>query len=598
MWQYDKRRRGTQKALCVVLAAAMLLSGCSDSAKESDADLGAGFRDLPSAVANQVAVGTAGVSSAHPLASKAGQHMLQRGGNAADAAVATGFALAVVENSMNGLGGRAQIILRTPEGEIHGIDAQTQLGSRYKGPLLTIKWSGIETVGVPGMVAGLLHLHETHGSLPLAEVMAPAISFAKDGFALLPGEASRHRRIEKKIRADETLAKVYLNDEGSLHSPGDIFRQEDLAKTLEKIASGGAESFYRGEIADTMYRDLHERGSGIELADIHNYRARSANLVSTTYRGYEVVSLAGPANGTAVIASLNVLSHMDLSQLSETSWAAVVNQTLALTMQATVFDDSQDKNYLDTIGSERAQAIFEELDLTAISRNRDKPKSISEQGLATTSSQYDWSGASHGKLSHHTTHHVSADTGGMLVSITQTLGPNMGAKVMTPGLGFMYAQTGGMPRWLSEAKAGDRPRTNIAPTLVLRDGQPILALGAAGGPLIPPAIVQVISRVIDRGQSVADAVAAPRVTPRMNLLFFRFETDEAQIEATPLNGWSPEEQAELEAMGIKVKTLERYSLFGRVHALSFDKQTGLWTGVADPDWEGSAAMVEQNTSEE
>ena len=164
----------------IALPLVVLLSACGGS------DLGAGFDEQPIAPEKQVARGIAGVSSAHPLASQAGHKMLQSGGNAVDAAVATGFALAVVENSMSGLGGRAQILLRTGEGELHGIDAQTQLGSSYRPPWFLPKFNGVEVVGVPGMVAGLVELHEKYGKLSLEEVLSPAPPRFKAPLCRLP----------------------------------------------------------------------------------------------------------------------------------------------------------------------------------------------------------------------------------------------------------------------------------------------------------------------------------------------------------------------------------------------------------------------------
>jgi gamma-glutamyltranspeptidase/glutathione hydrolase len=165
--------------------------------------------------------------------------------------------------------------------------------------------------------------------------------------------------------------------------------------------------------------------------------------------------------------------------------------------------------------------------------------------------------------------------------------------VMTPGLGFLHAQTGGMPGWLVDDAPGERPRTSIAPTVVLKDGEPVMALGAAGGLMIPPAIVQVISRVIDQGYTLAEAVAAPRIAPKLSLLTASFLMDEATLEMTPINGWSASDAAAFEAAGIEVHSKEMYSLLARVHAIMRDPKTGRWTGVADPDWEGGVAMVEK-----
>lgn len=575
----------------VLLAFAVLLSSCGDS------DLGAGFIELPHKTAAQVAQGVAGVSSAHPLASEAGAELLNRGGNAADAAVATGFALTVVENSMNGLGGRMQILLRDASGELHGIDAQTEVGSAYEPPLFLPAFSGVEIVGVPGVVAGLLKLHEEHGSRPLEEVMAPAIRFARDGYHLLPGEVTRHLRVEEDVRADETLAAIYLNDELSIREAGDLFQQPDLANTLQSIANGGKDAFYRGDIAHKMAKDLQSRGGPVTYEDLAGYVARDATLVRTNYRGFEVVATTAPANGTAVIAALNVLSHFDMGALTDIEWARIISQAMAQVMQETVMEDPNDANYQSTIGNDQVQRFLREIEGPDATSIRSGPRREfllpHTQTAGMQVSHVDWSGEGNGRFSHHTTHHVAADHNGMVVTITQTLGPNFGAKVMTPGLGFLHAQTGGMPGWLADIGPGERPRTSIAPTIILKDGNPVMALGAAGGLLIPPAIVQVISRVIDQGYALPEAIAAPRIAPDLSLLTASFIMDEATLEMTPINGWTEADAAELEAAGIEVTRKEKYSLLARVNAIMLSSESGLWTGVADPDWEGSAAMIQK-----
>ena len=559
-------------------------------------DLGAGFAEPPEKTAPQVALGKAGVSSAHPLASQAGALMLEKGGNAADAAVATSFALAVVENSMSGLGGRVQIVLRDASGRLHGIDGQTELGSKYRGPWLMPDRSGVNVVGVPGVVAGLLKLHGTHGSLPLEAVMAPAIQFAREGYQILPGEVNRHRRVEEEIRADKTLAAIYLNDEGTIRLPGEVFVQTDLSNTLQAIAEGGHAAFYQGHIGHRMAEDLQSRGGSVTYEDLATYQAQDATLVRTNYRGYEVVGTTAPANGTAVIAALNVLSHFDMGALTDPEWGRIISQTMAQVMQATVIDDPDDVNYQATIGPERVTEYLREIDEPQTDAIRTGPSREfappDDQSAEMQVSQVDWSGEQNGKFSHHTTHHVAVDQHGMVVTTTQTLGPNFGARVMTPGLGFLYAQTGGKPKWAGTHEPGSRPRTNIAPVMVLKDGEPVAALGAAGGLMIPPAIVQVISRVIDQGYTLPEAVAAPRIAPTLSRSTARFAMDEAALEVTPINGWSEADITQIEKAGIDVTRKEKYSLLARVNAVMFDGDSGVWVGVSDPDWEGSAEMIE------
>jgi gamma-glutamyltranspeptidase/glutathione hydrolase len=179
----------------------------------------------------------------------------------------------------------------------------------------------------------------------------------------------------------------------------------------------------------------------------------------------------------------------------------------------------------------------------------------------------------------HTTHLSTADADGMVVSLTQTLGPNMGSKVVTPGLGFLYASTLG--GYLSSVdEPGERARSNIAPFMVARDGEVVLVLGAAGGGMIPPAVVHAVTRVIDFRMALPEALEAPRAVGGVY--------GPLRVETSPMIGWTESELAEMRALGLEVQEVERPGSFGRVHGIQRDGATGLWMGAADPDWEGVA----------
>jgi gamma-glutamyltranspeptidase/glutathione hydrolase len=203
----------------------------------------------------------------------------------------------------------------------------------------------------------------------------------------------------------------------------------------------------------------------------------------------------------------------------------------------------------------------------------------------------DWSGNTWGKNSHHTTHFVTADCKGMVVSITQTVGPLFGSKVITPDLGFVYASTMGTYLSNSDQAPGSRPRTTIAPTIVTKDGETVMVLGAAGGLRILSGIAQTISRHIDRNLEIKDAISAPRIHPEFvnkdNEKRF-FDGMKFSAEFTPKNGWSASDSLTWKEAGFDVKSINRYGAFARVHAVTFNPETNTWTGVADPDWEGTA----------
>jgi gamma-glutamyltranspeptidase/glutathione hydrolase len=211
--------------------------------------------------------------------------------------------------------------------------------------------------------------------------------------------------------------------------------------------------------------------------------------------------------------------------------------------------------------------------------------------VATTvsSAAHDWTGSYWGQNSHHTSHFTIADCDGRVVSITQTVGPSFGSRVITPGLGFVYAATMGSYLSAIDQVPGSRPRTTIAPTVVTRDGEVVLALGAAGGMRILSAIVQTISRYVDQGHDPDVAVALPRVHPVQD------ETDSGEyvifseqinFEMTPERGWPPEVAESLRASGFEVVPVEKHASFGRVHLIA--RSGNAWQGVADADWEGTA----------
>lgn len=574
------------------LTLALILSACASSTPESDGSAILGAYDQAAPLKDQVAFATKGmVSTAHPLATKAGNMMLEKGGSAADAAAAIGFALSVVEPSMSGIGGRSQILVRDSDGTIIGYDAMTQLGENYVQPDEALN-GGYKVIGIPGVPAGLLKLHSEHGKLPLTTVMGPAIKYAEAGHMLMPGEVSRREMGKEAIVTSPVLSELFLESDGTLYDVGDLFQQKAQANTLRKISEGGHDAFYKGDIARTIVKHLSAKGSSLTYNDFANYKVVDARIPHTTYRGFEVWGVDAPGNGTSIIESFNILSNFDVGALDEASWAILMSQATAAAMVDTLADSKgkfMERNISSSWAKKRADEITLPKNLTAsYSKLNQRPKVTMVAHLDKT--QVDWTGETIGPDSHHTTHYVSADNTGMVVSVTQTLGPNMGSKIMTKELGFLYAQTGGRPKSRGLQSGGDRPRTNIAPTIITKDGKFFMAVGAAGGIRIPTAIVEVISRVIDQGMSLDNAVAAPRSAPRMRRTpKMHFPKDQIQLEATPTNGWSSEVIRAIRSTGITVDTLPHYSVFGRVNALLWDEKKQMFIGAADFDWEGSSA---------
>jgi gamma-glutamyltranspeptidase/glutathione hydrolase len=312
-------------------------------------------------------------------------------------------------------------------------------------------------------------------------------------------------------------------------------------------------------------------------------------MVTTQYRGYDIHSIAAPAGGGLVIKALNLLAPFELSLMNPAEWALIINQALALAANSR-YEDYYELDLLSVQDKEWAEKASEDFIVPKWAAAEATLYHQEIQNLRVTN--VDWSGDTWGEDSHHTTHFTTADCQGMVVSITQTVGPLFGSKVITPGLGFVYASTMGAYLTGTDQAPGSRPRTTIAPTIVTKDGKTVMVLGAAGGLRILSGIVQTISRFIDQGMSLQAAVLAPRVHPMsaFDSLSGNYVGRGLQINAefTPNNGWTAADSLLWLNAGFEVTPLERYGAFARVHALCYDEMTQLWTGIADADWEGTA----------
>ncbi|MDH3272111.1 MAG: gamma-glutamyltransferase [Gemmatimonadota bacterium] len=510
------------------------------------------------------------VSSAHPLATEAGVRMLEMGGNAADAAVAAGFAIAVVEPTMNSIGGRNQILLRTPDGSFRGIDGTTQAPWDYDPETAEQASFGYAVIGIPGAAAGLLRLHAEHGSLPLARVMAPAIEYAERGFRLLPGDAARQAGgAEEALQFPGTAAAYYRGD-GSPYRAGEVLVQPDYAETLRTIMIGGHDAFYRGPIAQMMAADFAANGAPIDLDDLAQYEAVDSRIVRGSYRGYDLIGTDVPAAGVLAIQALHIMENFDPGEMTEAEWFAVTGQALRMA-----------SGELAVLGPDTAavRATSKAFAGRQAAQIRAPVAASTGADLGTGSTLGADPSTDQAAVIGHTTHLSTADGNGMVVTLTQTLGPNMGSKVVTPGLGFLYASTLG--GYLSSVdEPGERARSNICPFIVMKDGEVVLVLGAAGGGMIPPAVVHAITRVIDFGLELPQALAEPRVAGGFGGGF--------NAETSPGIGWTESELAEMRALGLEINEVPRPGSFGRVHGIQYDAETGTWLGAADPDWEGVA----------
>ena len=529
-------------------------------------------------LASQVASSVDGVVvAAQPMAAEAGAKMLRAGGNAADAAVAAAFAISVVEPSMNSIGGRTQILVRLPDGTLAGIDATTQAPATYDPETAPQASYGYPTVGVPGAVAGLTKLLREHGTMQLAEVMAPAIALAEDGFELLPREAGRHRAGADQLSEFEGSRAHFLTPGGDTRAAGETFVQPDLAATLRTIAEEGADAFYHGTLAERIAADMEAHGGAVTPQSLADYRALDASIVRGNYRSYDLVGTDIPASGAVTIGILHILENFDMASLDRDSWAGLVGTAIAR-----AFDE---RAAVRESGAGALARMTDKAWAAEVAAGIEVPGAVRRAAVAAPAralasfAMADWDDSEWGPSNSHTTHLSAADGDGMYVSLTQTIGPNLGSKVATPGLGFLYAATLG--GYLGYMEPGERARSSISPLMVLQDGEPVLVLGAAGGARIISAVVQAVLRVVDQGMSLPDALAAARVHPMDGGI---------SMETSPGIGWTPEVVAEVESWGMEVQEVEREGAFGRIHGIWVDRETGEKVGVADPDWEGAAIV--------
>src|SRR5450631_2264371 len=461
------------------------------------------------------------VVTAHQLATKVGVDVLMRGGNAVDAAVAVGYALAVVYPAAGNLGGGGFMTIQLADGR------KTFLDFREKAPLAAtpnmyldssgnvVKGAttkGHLAVGVPGTVAGLEYAREKYGTRSRGALIAPAISFAKRGFVLDKGDVALLAAATADFNEDAPTAAIFL-DSGLPFKAGERLVQKDLAKTLILIAQRGPDAFYQGPIADAIAASSAAGNGIIAKADLQQYKVRELAPVECDYRGYHIVSAPPPSSGGVVVCEiLNILEGYPLKDLGFRSAQAVHYQIEAMRhayidRNSYLGDPDFVKNPLDRLldkgYAEKVRAVIDP-NKAGISRDL-KPGVPPHEGINTT-------------------HYSIVDNQGNAVSVTYTLNNWFGARVIAAGTGILlndemddFTIKPGVPNLYGlvqgQANAiapGKRPLSSMTPTIVSRDGKPVMLIGAAGGSRIISVVALCILNVIDYGMNIQDAIDAPR----------------------------------------------------------------------------------------
>jgi len=528
------------------------------------------------------------VVTTEPRATQVGVSVLKGGGNAVDAAVAVGFALAVTHPSAGNLGGGGFMLIRLARtGETVVIDYREKApaGARRdmyldaQGNVIEgASTIGYRAAGVPGTVAGLELALRRYGTMKLADVIAPAVALARDGVELSYYESESLREDSELLGKFPESKRIFLRD-GKFYAAGERFVQPELAASLESVARGGAREFYEGSIARRIASEMSANGGLITLDDLKNYRAVVRRPVKGTYRGCEVYSTPPPSSGgTALVEMLNILEFFPLGQYGQGSSQSL--HLIAETMKLAFADRAE---YLGDSDFVRVPVAG----LTSKRYARDRSGMI-DPHLAREASKL-----GHGNPlpfeSEQTTHYSIVDKDGNAVSNTYTLNGGYGSGVTIAGTGILmnnemddFSAKPGSPNTYGlvhgEANAiapGKRPLSAMTPTVVLKDGQLFLVLGSPGGPTIINTVLQTILNVVDYGMTIQEAVDAPRI-------HHQWIPDTLTLERT---GFAQDVRDGLMSRG---HTLAVRGTIGDCQAIMIEPKTGVRLGAADPRNDGLA----------
>ncbi|WFP62917.1 gamma-glutamyltransferase [Mesorhizobium sp. WSM4904] len=462
------------------------------------------------------------VVTAQHLATEVGVEVLKKGGNAVDAAVAVGYALAVVYPSAGNIGGGGFMTIRLKDGRSTFIDfreraplaaTRTMYLDKDGKPIKGASLDGYLAVGVPGSVAGFEMARGKYGTLPRQDLMAPAIAYAKDGFVLDQGDAASFAGSAARLAKDPAAAAIFLKPDGKPYGIGERLTQPDLAASLSAISEKGPDAFYKGAIADAIVKASGAKGGVLAKGDFEQYAVRELKPVTCSYRGYEIISSPPPSSGGLIICEiLNILEGYPLSYLGAGS-AETVHVMVEAMRHAYVDRNSAlgDPDFVDNPVSKLldkgyAKEIRGKIDPFRAGVSKDlMPKGFGE--------------------SKETTHYSIIDKDGNAVAVTYTLNGSFGAGVVADGTGILlnnemddFTQKPGVPNLYGlvqgEANAiqpKKTPLSSMSPTIVTKDGKPFMVIGSPGGSRIITITLEAIVNVIDHGMNIQEAIDAPRI---------------------------------------------------------------------------------------
>lgn len=529
------------------------------------------------------------VATVNPHATDAGVAALANGGNAVDAAVAAALTLGVVDGYNSGIGGGCLILIRKPDGEFLAIDGREMAPAAATRDMYlrdgkadpNLSRTGPLAVGTPGAIAAYAMALELAGKKPLADALLPAAKLAEEGFPI-------DRLLARSIRSTATSLKrfpgsraVFLNAEGEPWKQGHRLVQSDLARTYRMIATEGPEWFYRGEFAKTVGDWMRSNGGILTAEDFAGYRAKLREPIVSTYRGYTIVGFPPPSSGGPHVAQiLNILENFDLAKIHREDPAAA-QHIVAEAMKLAFADRAYWLGDSDFVSVPRGLVDKEYAKKLASKIRLDQVVAVASHGQPP--------GAQENTFGKHTTHIAAADADGTWVAITATVNTTFGSKVIVPGTGVVlnnemddFSAQPGVPNAFQLIGAennaiapGKRPLSSMSPTIVLKDGQPVFTVGAAGGPKIVTQVLLAIVRQIDFEMPLQEAIGAPRIHHqwRPDVLFIESKLDGKTRDGLTKRGH------ELEELGSG----------GVSQAIRWLPEEGVFWGVHDPRVPGKAA---------
>ena len=531
------------------------------------------------------------VATVQPIATQAGLEALKSGGNAVDAAIACALTLGVVDGHNSGIGGGCFMTLRLADGRVVTLDGRETAPARATKDMFLrdgkvearISQDGALAVGIPGEMATLAYASSRFGRLPLRQLLEAAAQVADRGFAIDRQYANRLHSTRDQLASFPESAAIFI--QGLPHNPkeGDRLRQADLAHSYRALATNGIDWFYKGTFAHDVGTWMKSHGGSVTAADFASYEMVSREPVRGTYRGYEIVSFPPPSSGGVhVIQILNLLEGFNLQAMGDSSadFVHVVTEAMKL-----AFADRAkwlgDPDFAPVprglLRKEYAGELAQQIRL-------DRASVVTEAGHPPQAETDVFSR----EQKRHTTHFSTADLEGNWVACTASLNTSFGSKVVVPGTGILlnnhmddFSAQAGVPNYFglvggeaNAIEARKRPLSSMSPTLVLKNGRPILSVGAAGGPTIISQTLLVILRTLDFGQSPREALAGIR-------FHHQWKPNELHVEKTLGKGVIKELQK-------RGHPLVFEDSLGAAQAVGLDAQ-GQLIGAADPRGQGSAA---------